>query len=52
MKAGVVLPPLSQRPALYGSLLNGNKENFFTQKDSEQAQEVFKQLFNHYEKNH
>jgi hypothetical protein len=52
MKAGVVLPPLSQRPALYGSLLNGSPENFFTQKESQQAQETFQQLFKHYEKNH
>ncbi|CAJ0753311.1 8194_t:CDS:1, partial [Entrophospora sp. SA101] len=28
VKAGVVLPTLSQRPALYGSLLNGNKDNY------------------------
>lgn len=52
MKAGVVLPPLSQRPALYGSVLNGSKENFFNQKDSQQAQETFQQLFKHYAKNH
>jgi len=52
MKAGVVLPPLSQRPALYGSLLNGSPANFFTQKESQQAQESFTQLFKHYEKNH
>ena len=44
MKAGVILPP-------HGSLLNGSSENFFTKPESEQAQEVFKQLFKHYEKN-
>ncbi|RHZ35891.1 ParA family protein [endosymbiont GvMRE of Glomus versiforme] len=52
MKAGTVLSPLSQRPALYGSLLNGSPANFFSQKESPQAQEVFQQLFKHYEKNH
>ena len=52
MKAGVVLPPLSQRPALYGSVLNGSTENFFTRQESEQAQAVFKQLFKPYAKNH
>jgi hypothetical protein len=52
MKAGVVLLPLSQRPALYGSLLNGSKENFFTRQESQQAQEVLAQLFKHYAKNH
>jgi len=50
-KAGVVLPPLSQRPALYSSLLNGSKDNFFTKKESEQAKQAFQELFKHYEKN-
>ena len=50
MKAGVILPPLSHRPALYGSVLNGSKENFFTKKDSKPAQKVFQELFNHYAK--
>lgn len=52
VKAGMVLSPLSQRPALYGSVLNGSKENFFNQKDSQQAQEIFQSLFKHYAKNH
>ena len=52
MKGGTVLSALSQRPALYGSLLNGSPENFFTQKDSEQAKKTFTELFKHYEKNH
>jgi hypothetical protein len=51
MEVGVILPPLSHRPALYGSVLNGSKENFFTKKESEPAQEVFYQLLNHYAKN-
>ena len=50
-KAGVVLPPLSQRPALYSLLLNGSKDNFFTKKESEQAKQVFQELFKHYAKN-
>ncbi|CAI2180943.1 665_t:CDS:2 [Funneliformis geosporum] len=40
INGGMVLPPLSQRPALYGSLLNGNSENFFTKPESQQAQET------------
>jgi len=51
MKVGVVLPPLSHRPALYGSVLNGNKDNFFTKKESGSAQKVFQELFKHYAKN-
>ena len=50
IKIGVILPPLSHRPALYGSVLNGSKENFFTKKDSKPAQKVFQELFNHYAK--
>jgi hypothetical protein len=50
-KAGVILPPLSQRPALYSSVLNGSKDNFFTKKESEQVKQTFKELFNHYAKN-
>ena len=51
IEVGVVLPPLSHRPALYGSVLNGSKDNFFTKKESEPAQKVFQELFNHYAKN-
>jgi cellulose biosynthesis protein BcsQ len=50
-KAENVLLPLSSRPALYGSVLNGSKENFFTKKESEPAKKVFQQLFRHYAKN-
>jgi len=48
---GVILPPFSHRPALYGSVLNGSKENFFDKPESEQAEKVFQELFNHYAKN-
>ncbi len=51
MEVGVILPPLSHRPALYGSVLNGSKENFFTKKKSEPAKKVFQELLNHYAKN-
>lgn len=50
-EAGTILPSLSHRPALYGSVLNGSKENFFTKKKSESVKKVFQQLFNHYAKN-
>ncbi|CAG8508113.1 22671_t:CDS:2, partial [Racocetra persica] len=50
-KAGIILPPLSSRPALYGSVLNGSKDNFFTKPESEQVKKIFQELFNHYEKN-
>jgi len=50
-KAGTVLPSLSSRPALYGSVLNGSKENFFTKKDSELVKKVFEELFKCYAKN-
>jgi cellulose biosynthesis protein BcsQ len=46
-KAGKVLPSLSSRPALYGSVLNGSKENFFTKKESEPVKKVFQELFNY-----
>ena len=51
-KAGTILSPLSHRSALYGAVLNGNKENFFAnQKKSVDAFQVFKELFKHYAKN-
>jgi cellulose biosynthesis protein BcsQ len=47
-----VLSPLSSRPALYGSILNGSKKNFFTNRsNSNQAEEIFIELFKKYEKN-
>ena len=51
MEAGVILSPLSHRPALYGSVLNGSKENFFTKPESEQVKKVFQELFECYAKN-
>lgn len=42
---GFILPPLSHRPALYGSVLNGSPKNFFTKPESKQAKQVFQQLF-------
>jgi len=38
------LPPFSHRPALYGSVLNGSKDNFFTKPESEQVKKVFQEL--------
>ena len=46
-KAGVVLPPLSSRPALYGSVLNGSKDNFFSKRESEPVKKVFQELFSY-----
>ena len=51
MKEGAILLPISSRPALYGSVLNGSKENFFTKPESKQVKQVFQELFNHYAKN-
>jgi len=46
-QAGVILPPLSSRPALYGSVLNGSKDNFFTKKESEPVKKIFQELFSY-----
>jgi cellulose biosynthesis protein BcsQ len=45
-KNGTILSPLSNRPALYGELLNGSQENFFTKAKSEEAQKVIKSCLN------
>jgi len=50
-KGGIILPFISSRPALYGSVLNGSKENFFTKPESEQVKKIFQELFKCYEKN-
>jgi hypothetical protein len=50
-QAGIILPPLGNRPALYGELLNGGSENFFTKENSNEAQEIMKLLMNHFKKN-
>jgi hypothetical protein len=46
-QAGTVLPALSSRPALYGSVLNGSKENFFAKKESELVKKIFQELFSY-----
>jgi hypothetical protein len=50
-EVGFILPPFSHRPALYGSVLNGSKENFFSKPESEQVKKVFQELFKCYAKN-
>jgi cellulose biosynthesis protein BcsQ len=50
-QAGVILSALSSRPALYGAVLNGSKENFFTRKESESVRKAFQELFKPYAEN-
>ena len=51
-KAGTILLPLSHRSALYGAVLNGSSENFFSnQKKSTDTYQVFKELFKYHAKN-
>jgi hypothetical protein len=48
-QTGTILPSLSNRPALYGSVLNGNPVNFFANlKKSVDISNIFQQLFYHY----
>ena len=50
-KQGKITAPLSNRPALYGTLLNGSKVNFFSRKDlPTEIKELFKQILTKYEK--
>jgi hypothetical protein len=50
-KQGKIIPPLTNRPALYGTLLNGNKTNFFARKDlPAEIKELFKQILINHEK--
>jgi cellulose biosynthesis protein BcsQ len=42
--AGHLLPHLSHRPALYGVVLNGNKENFFDLHSKNEVKSIFQQL--------
>jgi cellulose biosynthesis protein BcsQ len=50
-KHGQITNPLTNRPALYGSLLNGNKVNFFSKKDlPSEVKELFKQILTNHEK--
>jgi hypothetical protein len=50
-KQGKITPPLSNRPALYGTLLNGSKNNFFSRKGlPSEIKELFKEILTNYEK--
>lgn len=50
-KQGKITPPLTNRPALYGTLLNGSKVNFFSRKDlPNEIKELFKQILTNHEK--
>ena len=48
---GKITNPLTNRPALYGSLLNGSKTNFFSKKGlPSEIKELFKEVLTKYEK--
>jgi hypothetical protein len=50
-KHGQITNPLTNRPALYGTLLNGNKVNFFSKKElPKEIKELFKEILAKYEK--
>ena len=50
-KHGQITNPLTNRPALYGTILNGNKTNFFSKKElPKEIQELFKEILTEYEK--
>lgn len=50
-KHGQITNPLTNRPALYGSLLNGSKVNFFSKKGlPNEIKELFKEILAKYEK--
>jgi len=50
-KHGQITNPLTNRPALYGTLLNGSKNNFFSRKDlPNEIKELFKEILTKYEK--
>jgi len=50
-KHGQITNPLTNRPALYGTLLNGSKDNFFTRKNlPSEIKELFKEILTNYEK--
>jgi len=49
-KHGKITNPLTNRPALYGTLLNGNKTNFFSEKElPKEIKELFQEILK-YEK--
>jgi hypothetical protein len=45
-KAGLLLSPLSDKPARYGTILNGSKINFFTQTDTTEAKNIMEFIIN------
>jgi hypothetical protein len=50
-KQGQLTNPLTNRPALYGTLLNGSKNNFFARKGlPTEIKELFKEILTNYEK--
>jgi hypothetical protein len=50
-KHGKITPPLANRPALYGSLLNGSKNNFFSKQGlPNEIKGFFKEILTSYEK--
>jgi cellulose biosynthesis protein BcsQ len=50
-KHGRITNPLTNRPALYGTLLNGSKINFFARKNlPSEIKELFKEILTNYEK--
>lgn len=50
-KQGKITNPLTNRPALYGTLLNGSKNNFFSRKGlPNEIKELFKEILIKYEK--
>jgi len=50
-KQGQITNPLTNRPALYGTLLNGSKNNFFARKGlPTEIKELFKEILTKYEK--
>ena len=50
-KQGQITNPLTNRPALYGTLLNGSKVNFFAKKGlPSEITKLFKEILTNYEK--
>lgn len=50
-KQGKITKPLTNRPALYGILLNGSKVSFFARKDlPSEVKELFQEILTKYEK--
>ena len=50
-KQGQITNPLTNRPALYGTLLNGSKNNFFARKGlPTEIKGLFKEILTNYEK--